>query len=264
VKDLAAYFERLLALRDGKTAGKATVNDTAAAKAGKTADAAATVQSSPAAAPSSTAQSPQSAEAAKATQFLRLIADELAARPVIAAFAAGYGALSLLRAVTGKGAAGADVRALAEHWGLDRKLREVFAAQGVPGDEAYRVTEIMKAVLARTSPADAGVYGSPVTAAAVLLENYQADDFRRIIKVNLFEDQTWFNKEAFDEALFYAPLFLLLEYGSAAAGTIAGLTEQFRKAEEASGYKLDLLAEALAEPGKGAKAGKQTKPAKKK
>ncbi|GHV88678.1 hypothetical protein AGMMS50267_10380 [Spirochaetia bacterium] len=256
LKELAAYFDRILALSDGKTADKATAKDTAAAKASKDADIATTAQSSSADSPSSTA------EAAKATQtakFLRLIAGELAVRPVIAAFAAGYGALSLLRAVIGKGASGAEVRALAEHWGLDRKLREVFIAQGVPGDEAYRVTEIIKAVLARTSPADAGVYGSPLTAETVLLENYQADDFRRIIKVNLFEDQTWFNKEAFDEALFYAPLFLLLEYGSAAAETIASLTEQFRKAEEASGYKLDLLAGALAKPGKGGKTAKGVK-----
>jgi hypothetical protein len=33
--------------------------------------------------------------------------------------------------------------------------------------------------------------------------------------INLFEDTVWFNKEAFEEALFYAPLFLALESRSA-------------------------------------------------
>jgi hypothetical protein len=107
---------------------------------------------------------------------------------------------------------------------------------------------------------------------AVILDNYEAEDFRQILGINFFEDAAWFNKEAFEEALFYVPLFLLSggpgaltgEGPSAAGGEPAELwlkrldyaaemANRFARAEAASGYRLDGLIEALAErrPGNG-------------
>ncbi|GHV64664.1 hypothetical protein AGMMS49587_17510 [Spirochaetia bacterium] len=168
--------------------------------------------------------------AGSAKAFLEKLKKEIAAKPVIAAFAAGYGILSLLRTVIGGGAAGADAAALAAHWGLDRKLRQCFEGLGVSGGEAAGVVDIMLAVLVRTAPEDAAYLstinavidtapGKPAAgnalAAAVFAENYTADDFRKILGINRFEDVTWFNKEAFEKALRYVPLFLLLESGDA-------------------------------------------------
>ena len=172
---------------------------------------------------------PKSAEA-----FLGSLGREIRRRPEIAALAAGYVALSMLRNILGEGAAGADAAALAVHWRLDRKIREYWENLGIPGDEAWRVMELAKAVLARTCPDDAGAYFTALgqaggkakksakgalkkLAETLIYENYDNADFRSLLKVNLFEDITWFNKEAFDEALFYVPLFLCLE--SAAAFT---------------------------------------------
>ncbi|MDR2742928.1 MAG: alpha-amylase [Treponema sp.] len=205
-------------------------------------------------------------------QLLKNLAENIAARPGLSAFAAGYGILALLRPVIGAGASGADAAALTAHWQLDRKLREAFDALGIPGDEAFRVTEIMKAVLTRTAPGTPpeGRKLSPV--GALIPENYEEEDFRRILGVNLFDDITWFNKEAYDEALFYAPFFLIPEGGGAfneamppkaskagavqdpAAGliswtvrvkTIAAAVETFRQAGAESGCRLDKLLEAL-------------------
>jgi hypothetical protein len=96
--------------------------------------------------------------------------------------------------------------------------------------------------------------------------------------VNLFNDITWFNKEAFDEALFYVPFFLIPEGGEAFAKagaskekgsaetekaggakdtavwaarveTIAGAAEKFRQAGAESGFRLDRLLEVLSEEG---------------
>ena len=204
---------------------------------------------------------------------------------------------------------------------MDRKLRECLTGLGISADEAYRVVELMKAVLARTSPeapegpegasidtdapaiaphgGDGGRYlpyrtgASPLPLAeALVLENYHTEDFRRLLGVNLFEDTVWFNKEAFEEALFYGSLFLTLEgeealeavrrpprrdpeagpadakegkgakaavsrkrAGQRPSGSlkpwplwvehVAALTDQFRRAEAASGYKLESLIEAL-------------------
>ncbi|GHT61000.1 hypothetical protein FACS1894109_19210 [Spirochaetia bacterium] len=161
-----------------------------------------------------------------AKAYLEKLNKEIVAKPEIAAFAAGYGILSLLRTVIGGGATGADAAALAAHWGLDRKLRQCFEGLGVPGDEAWGLIETMKTVLARTSPEDTGPYLAAITAAgkptvgntlgvAIFGENYTADDFRKLLGINRFEDVTWFNKEAFEKALLYVPLLLLLESGAA-------------------------------------------------
>jgi hypothetical protein len=154
-----------------------------------------------------------------AKAFLEGLKKEIAVKPVIAAFAAGYSILSLLRTVIGGGATGADAAALAAHWGLDRKLRQCFEGLGVPGDEAWGLIETMKTVLARTSPEDTAPYLAAVTGkalgATLFQENYTADDFRKLLGINRFEDVTWFNKEAFEKALLYVPLFLLLESGAA-------------------------------------------------
>ncbi|MDR3334457.1 MAG: alpha-amylase [Treponema sp.] len=211
-----------------------------------------------------------------AIRFLRNLGKHLIAKPTIAAFALGYRVLALLRPIIGAGARGVDAKALVDHWHLDRKLREAYGALGIPGDEAYRITELMKAVLSRTSPAD----GAALYPESLILENYTAEDFRTILGVNIFEDITWFRKESFEEALFYVPLFLIMESDTAFAeatapadpvawlkqvGTIAAVAEQFGKAEALSGYRLDRLIEALAETGspkvpkKGGQKGSTTK-----
>jgi glycosidase len=230
------------------------------------------------------------AETAAAPLFLHL--RSVASAPHIAAFALGYALLSTLRAVIGKGASGAEATALAEHWRLDRKLREAYAACGVNGDTAYWVTEISKAVLARTAPEDASPTSLSIPARAsgaslaeaVVLANYEADDFRRLLKVNRFNDITWFNKEAFECALCYAPLFLVMETADAfapaahkpAAGApaakgktkagradkqggferadiIAQTAEAFRAGLAESEYRFDTLLDLLSEAGKKAK-----------
>jgi glycosidase len=204
-------------------------------------------------------------------KLLKYLVQNITVRPGLTAFAAGYRALTLLRPIIGAGASGADAAALTTYWQLDRKLREFFNALGIPEDESYRVTEIMKAVLSRTASISQAGYGEPSHAEVLILENYEEEDFRRILGMNLFDDVTWFNKEAFDEALFYVPFFLALEDNGAigkAAGTkktakadavkdtkawtvwmetLGALSEKFRQAGEKSGYRLDKLLEALAE-----------------
>jgi hypothetical protein len=186
-------------------------------------------------------------------------------------FALAYGILSLLRGILGAGASGAEARALADHWRLDRKLREAWGGPG--GDRACRITEIMKTVLSRTSPVDAASYRAAATpelwARAIILENYDAEDFRALVGLNFFDDIAWFNKEAFEELLFFAAFFLSLEGPEAfmtakpakagdppaipaeapagaewrkRAALIAQTAKLFSKAEAASAYRLDRLA----------------------
>ncbi|MDR2185642.1 MAG: alpha-amylase, partial [Treponema sp.] len=191
-----------------------------------------------------------------------------------AVYALGYGVLSLLRPVIGQGAAGAAAGALGDHWQLNRKLEDAFAAFGIPQSRSRRALAVMKAVLVRTAtenpeesagtPPSAAWSPPPPEALAryLALENYDAEDIRSLLGVNLFDDVIWFNKEAFEEFLSLAPLFLVLEdpaalrggRGTAGADTakwrewmdlVFRTAEFFRKAEAVSEYRLDRLIEAL-------------------
>jgi glycosidase len=198
-------------------------------------------------------------------------AAELLGKPFVGVFALGYGVLTLLPSILGSDASGMDAAALIQHWNLGRKMQEAWRKAGVPGETAYRLTELAKALLARTRSEDPGVYGTPFSPVALITENYQAADFRQILGINQFEGITWFNKEAFEETLDYASLFLALESEAAfervSTGetekqtvrkrslhadawrkrlhTIAGLSAQFRKAEASAGYQMDRLINGL-------------------
>jgi glycosidase len=199
--------------------------------------------------------------------FIRLWKDlekQIIAKPFIAAFAAGYGAAALLRPIIGQGAAGTDAAALLDHWHLTRKMRECWGRLGIPGGEAHRVTELIRGVLIRTCPGTSQSlkFVSPLT---IISENYGEEDFRRFLSINIFDDVTWFNKEAFEEALFYASLFGMLESGAEAGWfsrleAIAIIAEQFSRAEAESGYRLDRLIEILS--GKNTSDNKNNKKAK--
>jgi hypothetical protein len=63
--------------------------------------------------------------------------------------------------------------------------------------------------------------------------------------INRFEDVTWFNKESFEEALFWTSLFLLAGNSGEQAACITAVRASLLKAEEVSGYRLDELLGAL-------------------
>jgi hypothetical protein len=183
------------------------------------------------------------------------LADMPAAKYIVenprnAALIFGYSALTLLRSFLGKGASGADAALLADHWQLVRKLSECWERVGINSAEALRTGALARAVLARSRPQDKSLYqkaSDPGTlAAALILENYDADDFRMALGINRFEDVTWFNKESFEETLFWVSLFLLADSsGGEQAARISAISARLRKAEEGSGFRLDELLGAL-------------------
>jgi glycosidase len=195
-----------------------------------------------------------------AGRFLRGLREKLASRPALARMALGYGALCLLRHIaalvlpeTSESGTGGVAAALALHWQLDRVLRECWENAGVPHDEARRGAEIALALLSRADPETAAIFAGAKTpgamGAALIAENYEAEDFRRILGVNRFDDVTWFNKESFEEVLFLVPLFLSFDalFGRNNIETIAAVVEAFQLAKEASGYRFDELAGLLSE-----------------
>jgi hypothetical protein len=174
--------------------------------------------------------------------FASGISAYLAEGSELAAFIYGYAVFQLAGAVLGAGASGADAAGLVEHWALDRKFREACQAAGVSGDKAYRVAEIAKVVLRRVKPASGENYSAVIkgdlSPLNIITSCSDDEDFRRILGINEWEGTTWFNKESFGEALFFAAAFAL-EYGK--LSEVSAIVEKLTKAEVESGYKLDEL-----------------------
>jgi hypothetical protein len=205
----------------------------------------------------------------KEHKFLYGLKKDITDQPAMLLMALGYNTLTLLRSILNgidgaENNSGKDAAALALHWQLDRILAECWESAGVPSAEARKAAEIAIAVLVRTGasvPESCRNAKTPsAIAASIILENYNESDFRKILAVNRFEDVTWFNKEAFEEALLLASFFLCAETpqasgekseGAAARQkrieTIAEAVEALHAAEKASAYKLEELLGALAE-----------------
>jgi glycosidase len=191
-------------------------------------------------------------------RLLKELALRIKERQLVAAAALGYGLLSALRPIIGKADGDLAANLSFEHWDLDRKLKEQFRIFGANDDEVWRLGEICKAVLRRTGADNPAAISDTVVnkksaafdagrfAASLFINNHSREDFRRLIGVNVFNDVTWFNKEAFESALFYGKLFFVLEADSAftrpcpdRVARIAEVTEAMKKAEIDSGYRLD-------------------------
>jgi len=202
-------------------------------------------------------------QAGKGNKFARNLKKKIAERPALLLMALGYNTLALLRSTVNDNS-GKEAAALALHWQLDRLLAECWESAGIPSAEARLAAEIAMALLTRTglpiSEAIKTAKTPGVIAASVILENYNESDFKKILAVNRFEDVTWFNKEAFEEALLLASFFLYLETPGAfgkktespdarqkRVDTIAEAVEALRLAEEASAYRLEEFLGALAE-----------------
>jgi len=193
--------------------------------------------------------------------------------------ALSYGLLSLLRLIIGKEADGSHAANLAfDHWDLDRKMREIYNRFGASEAEAWRITDIARAVLSRTSLNFRSEKAAPFHeegtkfdaadfAALVIEENYQSEDFRRILGINIFNDVAWFNKEGFEDALFYSSVFFMVESDNIVKipideriDRIAKIYEMLIKAEENSGYRFDKLIDILtSKPIKAKKPGEKAK-----
>ncbi|MDR1389967.1 MAG: alpha-amylase [Treponema sp.] len=159
-----------------------------------------------------------------------------------------YILLALTKSLIGKNAGGQEALSLVTHWQLDRKAREALCAQeSETRNDSRGICEIMKYVLVRTgerSPINkfAAAKTAKELACSIILDNYIEEDFKRILGINIFDDVTWFNKEAFERTLLYAPLFVAIETGGDRAESVA---KEFRRAEASSGYRLDKLLDAL-------------------
>ena len=228
-----------------------------------------------------------------AMRLLKNLSSRIKESKLLCTAVMGYCLLSMLRSIIGKEAGGCHAVDLGfHHWELDRKLREQYQNYGASKAESYRIAELTGLILSRTVPSAAATYlktGKKFDAgrfvADIIQENFLSDDFNRILGVNSFDDIIWFNKECFEDMLFYGNLFLALESMNAFlppdqaknADTAETDAESWNKriykmgeiyevlvlAEEKSGYRLEELLNALIESGSGTSSAEPAFPGKK-
>jgi glycosidase len=164
--------------------------------------------------------------------------------------ALGYAALSSLRAVIGSDAGGALAVSLGfDHWKLERKLGEALRNVGAGDGEAAKIIETMRVFLSRTPAAGSlrdKKIDHPGFAAWLIQENYLADDFRKLLGINIFDDVTWFNRENFEDAVRYAVLFGALEMNGQ-CGHLAKLSDMLLRASTKSEYRFDRLMDIISD-----------------
>jgi hypothetical protein len=193
-----------------------------------------------------------------AKPLLASITDRISKGPLLCAIILGYGIISLLRLIIGKDATGRHAADLAfTHWDLGRKLREIFYKFGASENEAWRIIDIAGVVLSKTYSPEKTVFDkvsekfdAEEFAALIIQDNYLDDDFRRILGINIFDDVTWFNKEGFEDVLFYTSLFFMVDASvdipiDERIERIAKIYNVLTKAEKKSGYRLDNLLDSL-------------------
>ncbi|MDR3355994.1 MAG: alpha-amylase [Spirochaetaceae bacterium] len=179
--------------------------------------------------------------------FAASLADRLVNELQLGAFVYGYTVFGLCASIVGKNANGAEAVTLFEFWHFDRKMRECFEDLGIDGAAAYRFIEIAKALTRRLVPGKTGVTAEwvktgPLTALSIVRNTHDSEDFRRLLGVNEWGGVDWFNKEAFEEALFYTAA---IAAAYADIDAVSALVAELSRAELKSGYKLPELIKAL-------------------
>ncbi|MDR2802975.1 MAG: alpha-amylase [Treponema sp.] len=165
------------------------------------------------------------------------------------AFVYGYSVLGLCLQIAGKNAGGAEAVTLFEFWHFDRKMRECFERLGIDGHSAYRFIETAKAFMRRMVKGKTGFKAewekddsAAVTALSIINNNHDSEDLRRLIGVNEWDGVEWFNKESFEEVLFYTALIAAFY---ADINSILTVVKELSGAELKSEYRMENLIKAL-------------------
>jgi hypothetical protein len=144
--------------------------------------------------------------------FIANLITTMRVKPEVVAYATGYGICTILRDILGETGNGREAKLLIDHWHLDRKFRETYQGLNIRGDEAWRVVELFKGLLKRTAPVEYMQQTPKALAKTLAEEALESSEYKDILGLNQFDNAIWFNKECFDDTLFYISLFVTLEH----------------------------------------------------
>ncbi|HPH96417.1 MAG TPA: alpha-amylase family glycosyl hydrolase [Anaerolineaceae bacterium] len=143
-------------------------------------------------------------------------------------------------------------RSWMDEWRLGPILAEALMGMDIPRDQAWQAVHLIK-VLVSYQNWFKGKSAMPVLS---IVENYLMDEeIRHIIGVNRYKDVLWFNKEAFENTLWWMMLLAVLAASSRSDKSASQMIEEIiachdvikdlMAAEEQSDYQLEKLMDAL-------------------
>lgn len=139
-----------------------------------------------------------------------------------------------------------------EEWGIQRVVRQVFESLGYDGSLIYSSETILRLLIRQQN----WVLSSSGKTAYGLIESwFSEDDIRSFLNINRYRDTLWFNKEAFEEMIWWMMAVALIQLISDPIMSLPEVVEELfnafelvtniLSAEQASEYQVEKLLEGL-------------------
>jgi len=143
-------------------------------------------------------------------------------------------------------------RSWLEEWGVLRVVRVELEKLGLQPQEAYRTETVLKLLIQRQN----WVLSVQKISAKELIETWFAEDeIRSFLNINRYRDKLWFNKEAFEELMWWMLTIALIRLMADPQKSLAEVVEHLFEAHElidkilaaeaVSDYQVDKLLEGL-------------------
>ncbi|MFU8827690.1 MAG: hypothetical protein ACNA70_09420, partial [Brevefilum sp.] len=143
-------------------------------------------------------------------------------------------------------------RSWLEEWGVLRVVRTELAYLGLSNEQVYRAETVLKLLIQQQN----WVYSAAQQTAYGLVKNWLAnEEIRSFLNINRYRGKLWFNKEAFEELLWWMMTIALIRLSADPTKSLAELVESLfdafelisaiLAAEADSEYQVEKLLEGL-------------------
>jgi hypothetical protein len=143
-----------------------------------------------------------------------------------------------------------------DEWGLDRTISDVLKKLGSDGTTTWRAITLIK-LLTRHQRWFEEKPQAQAQAHAILESLFQESEVKQFLGVNQYQDIWWFNKEAFEEMLWWLIMAAALTIGSDPLRPVNAVVEElqgcysmilkWQEAEKKSDYQVEKLLSNLQE-----------------
>jgi glycosidase len=139
-----------------------------------------------------------------------------------------------------------------DEWRLDKTISDVLKELGLDDGTTWRAVILVKLLTGHQRWFEPKPPGQK-QASAILESLFKDDEAQQFLKVNRYDDIRWFNKEAFEELLWWLMLIAAVEIGSDPLRPINEVVKElngcysmiqiWQRAEEQSAYQVEKLLE---------------------
>ena len=139
-----------------------------------------------------------------------------------------------------------------EEWGIHRIIRSVLESLGLDENKCYRAETMLRLLLRQQNWMDTA---SEETAFGLIKSWFSEEEIRSFLNINRYRDKLWFNKESFEEMMWWMMTIALITLVSDPSKSLTEVVERLfssyelitdiMAAEKASDYQVEKLLEGL-------------------